>query len=335
MSRVRVPLLLLATMLTAGPAFADAVPTPTAPVAPTSEAECTEFAAQVRQYESAASAAYAACKKNFSNKYSASEIDKHSHGASCHPNSTQAILDDCQSLGEAAICTTERLHVEVTQCQENVKAFLNGKEPAGDASAPPKVGTSLQPEFDKSKTDEEEQAPPDTNPPKAPKNPLQQDNGFLHQFEDDLTLLEGTPDLKAILAFNDAVVSEDDGLREQIESRPPPSVTPPTEHLTYENMLAALVRMKAKKPLPSLSGIPTAASEIPIPHSVGSGNRNSGGGGGYSSACGNPYGGPSAPSGAYICSNRGELLACRCGGGRCGLISTGSFLCSRAGAVVR
>ncbi len=54
-----------------------------------------------------------------------------------------------------------------------------------------------------------------------------------------------------------------------------------------------------------------------------------------STMCANPYGGASARHDEYICSNHGELLACQCSGGSCGLISTQSYLCSQAGAVVR
>lgn len=54
-----------------------------------------------------------------------------------------------------------------------------------------------------------------------------------------------------------------------------------------------------------------------------------------SGMCANPYGGAAAQGGQYICSNQGELLACQCSGGSCDLISTQSFLCTQAGAVIR
>lgn len=55
---------------------------------------------------------------------------------------------------------------------------------------------------------------------------------------------------------------------------------------------------------------------------------------GGSGTCHNNYGGPSARHGQFICSNRGEALACQCSGGSCGLISTGSIICTQAGAVI-
>lgn len=53
-----------------------------------------------------------------------------------------------------------------------------------------------------------------------------------------------------------------------------------------------------------------------------------------SSTCSNSFGGPSASHGQYICSNQGEMLACQCGGGSCSTVPTGSFLCTRPGAVI-
>jgi len=58
--------------------------------------------------------------------------------------------------------------------------------------------------------------------------------------------------------------------------------------------------------------------------------RSSGGEG-----CANPFGGPTAPAGQFICSNQGELQACECSGGNCSLKPTGSFLCTSPGAVIR
>lgn len=51
--------------------------------------------------------------------------------------------------------------------------------------------------------------------------------------------------------------------------------------------------------------------------------------------CANPFGGPHAPAGQFICSNQGELQACQCSGGSCSLKPTGSFLCTSPGAVIR
>lgn len=53
-----------------------------------------------------------------------------------------------------------------------------------------------------------------------------------------------------------------------------------------------------------------------------------------SSGCSNDYGGPSARSGQYICSNHGELLACQCGNGQCNLIHTGAIQCTSPGAII-
>lgn len=51
--------------------------------------------------------------------------------------------------------------------------------------------------------------------------------------------------------------------------------------------------------------------------------------------CANPFGGQAASAGQFICSDQGELLACRCSGPDCSLIPTGSFLCTAPGAVIR
>lgn len=51
--------------------------------------------------------------------------------------------------------------------------------------------------------------------------------------------------------------------------------------------------------------------------------------------CANAYGGPRAAPGQFVCSNRGELIACRCSGGGCRLVSTGAFQCTRPGALIR
>jgi hypothetical protein len=57
--------------------------------------------------------------------------------------------------------------------------------------------------------------------------------------------------------------------------------------------------------------------------------------GASSASCGNVFGGPRASSGEFICSNQGELLACRCSGGSCSLIHTGAIQCTRPGAIIR
>lgn len=51
--------------------------------------------------------------------------------------------------------------------------------------------------------------------------------------------------------------------------------------------------------------------------------------------CSNPFGGSAAGEGQFICSNEGELQACQCAGNSCGLVPTGSFLCTSPGAVIR
>lgn len=92
-----------------------------------------------------------------------------------------------------------------------------------------------------------------------------------------------------------------------------------------EKVPSSLIRsMKAKKSPHWTDGLrPQRAS------GKKSGSSVAGGGG-----CANQYGGPAARHGQFICSNRGELLACQCSGNSCGVISTGSFLCTRAGAIV-
>lgn len=52
------------------------------------------------------------------------------------------------------------------------------------------------------------------------------------------------------------------------------------------------------------------------------------------SGCSNSYGGPRARSGQYICSNRGEILACQCSGTKCIVIPTGSIQCTMPGAII-
>lgn len=52
-------------------------------------------------------------------------------------------------------------------------------------------------------------------------------------------------------------------------------------------------------------------------------------------SCPNPFGGPVAQNGEYICSDVGELHACRCTGASCRTIPTGSMQCTLRGAVVQ
>lgn len=52
-------------------------------------------------------------------------------------------------------------------------------------------------------------------------------------------------------------------------------------------------------------------------------------------SCPNRFGGRAARSGEYICSNVGELLACRCSGSLCHTIPTGAIQCTRPGAIVQ
>lgn len=327
--------LIVALSLPVIPAFAETLLAPSPPVAPTSRAECRDFAKAVNEYKRKVSAAYSACMARAKDKYTPFTIDAHSHFPSCTRGI--AVVEDCQAEGEAEWCGPKFNALE-TQCDSNVTAFLNGKEPAQDDAGfrPPAVGTSVQPQFDDWR-DKIKQTPPTDEPP-APENPVEPQYENLHRaFEDGLGMLRQDPDMSVIVAFNDAVATQDPSLLAKLRFKRSREITPPGSRPTIDNLQALLERMAAKaKPLPKSAGIPTDASEIRVSSGGGgSGGGGGGGGGGYSSACGNPYGGPSAPSGAYICSNRGELLACRCGGGRCGLISTGSFLCSRAGAVVR